>query len=175
MGKCGKILYSQTGHRWQHNMARALCMLDNYSKNTDTHTICNMYCLSTATSYMNGPQYYGLSLITGQQQIIQKSNCKQLHHVLWGPLLCCGQERVKAVFNIRLKGEQWIFVHAWCSVGILQACFPYAQYIVNFTVFDTLTCSIPFCIINTRLYLIQGFHPCPFKVKQGPPPHNPLK
>jgi hypothetical protein len=28
MRQCGKIWYSQTGHRWQYNMAHALCMLD---------------------------------------------------------------------------------------------------------------------------------------------------
>jgi hypothetical protein len=29
MRLCGKIWYSQTGHRWQYNTAHALCMLDN--------------------------------------------------------------------------------------------------------------------------------------------------
>ena len=29
MRKCGKIRYRRTGHRSQHNMAHALCMLDN--------------------------------------------------------------------------------------------------------------------------------------------------
>jgi hypothetical protein len=29
MRKCGKMWQSQTGHRWQHNTAHALCMLDN--------------------------------------------------------------------------------------------------------------------------------------------------
>jgi len=72
-----------------------------------THRLCNVYCLSMATFYMFVPQYCPSwsvgHWLPGQQHIIQKSNCKQLHHVLWGPLLCCGRERVKYVCNIRLK------------------------------------------------------------------------
>jgi hypothetical protein len=45
---CGKIWYSQTGYRWQYNMAHALCMLDNWGYR-HTLRICNTYCLSMAT------------------------------------------------------------------------------------------------------------------------------
>ena len=111
---------------------------------THTHTlrICNMYCLSTASSNMNVPKYYkyiaclGLLVIDYQDnsryfknQI--ESNCTMScedHH------LCCDHDRVEKVYNIRLKGQQWKFVHTWHSVGILQACFPYAQYIVELSV-----------------------------------------
>ena len=90
--KCGKILYSQTGHRWQYNMAHALCMLDNYGKNTDTHSeyVMCIACPWQQFTYL----CYNITLnvrcqswcvghwLPGEQQIIQKSNCKQL----WGPL-----------------------------------------------------------------------------------------
>jgi len=39
-----KIWYSRTGHRWQCNTARALCMLHNWGcthTHTHTHRICN--------------------------------------------------------------------------------------------------------------------------------------
>jgi len=35
--QCRKIWYSQTGHRWHHNTAHALCMPDSHGKDTDTH------------------------------------------------------------------------------------------------------------------------------------------
>jgi len=44
---CGKIWYSQTGHRWQCNTAHALCMLDNYGYRHPL-TMCNTYCFSRA-------------------------------------------------------------------------------------------------------------------------------
>ena len=45
--KCGKILYSGAGHRWQYG-ARALHA--GYPKlQTYTHRICNTYCFSTVT------------------------------------------------------------------------------------------------------------------------------
>jgi len=38
MKKCGKIWYSQTGHRCEGNMEHVFCMLDNKGKNADTHS-----------------------------------------------------------------------------------------------------------------------------------------
>jgi hypothetical protein len=53
--ECGKIWYSQTGHRWQYNATHALCMQDKYGYR-HTLRICNNYCL--ATSKANTPQCY---------------------------------------------------------------------------------------------------------------------
>ena len=33
--QCGKIQYSQTGHRWKYNTAHALCIPDKWGKNRD--------------------------------------------------------------------------------------------------------------------------------------------
>jgi hypothetical protein len=35
--QCGKIWYSQTGHRWQYNTAHALCMLETKAR-IQTHS-----------------------------------------------------------------------------------------------------------------------------------------
>jgi hypothetical protein len=48
MRKCGKIWYSQTGHRWQNTAYAALCVLDKY-RYRHILRICNTYCFSTAT------------------------------------------------------------------------------------------------------------------------------
>jgi hypothetical protein len=45
---CGKIRYSQTGHRCQYSTAHALCMLDIYGYRHILRT-CNTCCFSTAT------------------------------------------------------------------------------------------------------------------------------
>ena len=72
-----------------------------------THRLHNVYCLSMATFYMFVPQYCPSwsvgHWLPGQQQIIQKSNCKQLHHVLWGPLFVLWPWKCENVCNIRLK------------------------------------------------------------------------
>jgi hypothetical protein len=44
-----KIRSSQTAHRWQYNMAHALCIPDNWGNNRHTLRIFNTYCFSTAT------------------------------------------------------------------------------------------------------------------------------
>jgi hypothetical protein len=46
MRQCGKIWYSQTGHRWQYNTAHALCVLYNWGYR-HTLRIRNTYCFST--------------------------------------------------------------------------------------------------------------------------------
>jgi len=48
MRLCGKIWYSQGGHRWKYNRPHALCMLDNWGYR-HTLPICNTYCFSTVT------------------------------------------------------------------------------------------------------------------------------
>jgi len=47
MRSCGKVRYSQRDHRWQYNMARALCMTDDQGYR-HTFIILNTYCFSTA-------------------------------------------------------------------------------------------------------------------------------
>jgi hypothetical protein len=36
--RCGKMWYSQTVQRWQYNTVHTFCMLDNWGKNTGTHS-----------------------------------------------------------------------------------------------------------------------------------------
>jgi len=47
MRKCGKILYSRMGYKWQYNEAHALCMVNNWGYR-HTLRISNTYCFSTA-------------------------------------------------------------------------------------------------------------------------------
>ena len=53
----------------------------------------------------------------------------------------------------------------WNTAGLFPICLVYCKH----TVFGTLTCWIPFCIINARLYLIQSFQPCSFSATKVPP------
>jgi hypothetical protein len=49
-----KMWHSQRGHRWQYNMAHALCVLDNWCYR-HTLRVCNTYCFFTATMVTRTP------------------------------------------------------------------------------------------------------------------------
>jgi hypothetical protein len=98
MRKCGKNIVQPARQTDRSQMATyeySVCTLHAgqlWQEYRHTLTICTacpqqqVTCLCHKINvHVHCPCWSVGHLLPGQQQIIQKSNCKQLHHVLWGP------------------------------------------------------------------------------------------
>jgi hypothetical protein len=79
---------------------------------TRTLKICNMYCLSTASSYMNVPKYYKYIARLGLLFTDYQGSSRYLKSQIESSCtmscedhyMCCGHDRLKKVYDVRLKG-----------------------------------------------------------------------